>query len=230
MVFWMHANISLKRALYSGCWPPSTTTVRSDGAAELDRRQRVRMPREGLLVVWTALWLSSSDACWHRRSSSSYFTYTTHTRFRSSAIIFLKLKVSCCEYTTCSALYCASTSLSKEMPLCFTASARLIHICSWPRRISSGFVALKTPSLLHLCRLHLFCSSSLSAFSSTSLCPRLGFSSEAKNTVSGNSSWSGILTLLEVNGTLSLKYDEKLHTGGWSCTFYQVLYDNVLKK
>lgn len=34
------------------------------------------------------------------------------------------------EYATCSALYCASTSLSSEMPLRFTASARLMQSCS----------------------------------------------------------------------------------------------------
>lgn len=70
-----------------------------------------------------------------------------------------------------------------------------MHSCSWPRRSSSGFVALNMLSLLHLWRLHLLWVSSFSGLSSASLCPTLGFSSEIKNTVSGNSSWSGLLTL-----------------------------------
>lgn len=77
LVFWMQVKISLKRNLYSGCWPSSKTIGRSDIMAELDRRRRVQMLTWGLLGVWTALWLSPFAACWHRCRSSSYFTWKT---------------------------------------------------------------------------------------------------------------------------------------------------------
>jgi len=125
----------------------------------------------------------------------------------SGKVVIIHYQI-CNEYTTCSALYCASTSLSSEMPLCFTASARLIHSCSWPRRISSVFVALKTLSLWRLCRLCLLCSSAFSVLSSVSLCSVLGLSSEAKNIVSGNRSWAGLLTLVRVEGN-------GIHGIGW---------------
>lgn len=109
-------------------------------------------------------------------------------------IILIKRKSQNCvrispEYATCSALYCASTSLSSEMPLRFTASARRMQSCSWPRRISS---ALKKLSLLHRCRL---CRVGSSSFSTAS--PRAELSSEMKNTVSGTSMCCGLLTLVE---------------------------------
>ncbi len=63
--------------------------------------------------VWTALWLRLSAPCWQRRSSSSYFT--------------------------CSALYCASTSLRSEIR---AASPLELGGCTCAR-VRAGYLRLE---------------------------------------------------------------------------------------